>query len=344
MSATSSNDPIPFISLSWVKAATRCGFNIEPIFRRLGIEADLEHATIRQPQLVQLMDACVAQARQQHFPFVLGDTFAFDYLPDIETFLTTSPTLRESLRVFDWVRALINPMLRVHLEESGRQARLVLDIFSADPAQEPRHYFAEAVFATIIKFSRMMLGSKSIYHELWFKHSAPPYAAEYEKFFGVPVCFNRPKHALLFERALLDRPLEGAFPALHRQAEYLVERRITQMPRRDGAVAAVDRLLGEHPELLGRGIERVADALGMHPRTLQRRLREEGKTFAAVLAQARFRAASEMLKNGDDDIELISERLGFSDRRSFTRAFTRWAGTSPSVFRRKPAISQSSDR
>src|ERR671936_372287 len=91
--------PIPFITLpNWVKAAAHCGFNIEPIFRELGIQTDLIH----------LESATVARSKGRHFPFVLGETFAFDYLPDLETFVTTSPTLREATRVFDWVRELIN--------------------------------------------------------------------------------------------------------------------------------------------------------------------------------------------------------------------------------------------
>src|SRR3546814_17196527 len=71
----------------------------------------LEDATISRPLLEQVMTVCVARARDQHFPFVLGETFAFDYLPDIGTFLATSPTLRDAARVFDWVRALINPLI-----------------------------------------------------------------------------------------------------------------------------------------------------------------------------------------------------------------------------------------
>ena len=143
MSTPLHHEPIPFITLTnWVKAAAQCGFNIEPVFREVGIEMDLIHlesATVNAPLLQKVMEACVARNRDpaQHFPFVLGETFAFDYLPDIDTFLATSPTLRDGLRVFDWVRELINPMIQVHLDEVGDEAHLVLTGKAAGEIRRP---------------------------------------------------------------------------------------------------------------------------------------------------------------------------------------------------------------
>ena len=68
---------------------------------------------------------------------------------------------------------------------------------------------------------------------------------------------------------------------------------------------------------------------------MQRRLQDEDQRYAELQDRARFKLAARWLEDGRQDIETISERLGFSDRRSFTRAFTRWSGTSPSAFRGK---------
>lgn len=329
-------EPIPFITLpNWIKAAGQCGFNIEPIFRELGIETNLinlETATVSRPLMEKVMVACVAQSRQQHFPFVLGETFAFEYLPDLSTFLTTSPTLRDALKIFDWVRELINPMINVQLVEQPPLAFLVLAT-----GEDNNAYFTESLYATIIKFGRALLhrDEDEAFREMRFKHAAPPYADAYQQFFRTKVLFNQPHYAVVFDHELLDRPLEGTFPALHQQAEYLVEQRLQRMPRRTGLVAAVEELLGHHPELMQRGIEAVAEKLGIGHRTLQRRISETGESYADVLARVRYRMAMHDLRETKDDLETISERLGFSDRRSFTRAFTRWSGVSPSTFRHR---------
>ncbi len=332
------NAPIPFITLpNWVKAATVCGFNIEPIFARLGIQTDLTHledATITAPVLGQVMEACVEASRTQHFPFTLGETFAFDYLPDIGTFLATAPTLREAMRVFDWVRNLINPMIDFRLDESGGQA--ALELLSGDgPVSEQERYFVESIFASVVRFGRML--SSQLEHDarLQFRFAPPSYAHMYEPFFRIPVQFSQPRHAVEMPLARLDAVLDGGFVQLHRQAEQRIVQKLATLPRYTGLVAMIEEALASEPQLLGKGIDAVAKRVDIHARTLQRRLRDEGETFASILDRVRYRLAVRALQQDDCDLETISEQLGFSDRRSFTRAFTRWAGVSPSHFRER---------
>lgn len=332
--------PVPFITLpNWVKAAQACGFNIEPLFRQIGIETNLlqlESVTIDPPKLLFVMEACVAEARAQpperrrHFPFVLGETFAFDYLPEIQTFLTTSGSLRETLRVFEWLQELVNPRLRGRVEEQDDLGRLILDI-----GEVPRPYFIETAFAVVLKFVRSLLPAADV-RELAFRHPPPDYAEEYQRFFGCPVRFDAPQHAIVFPASLLDVPLAGAFPALNRQAEVRLSQRMAKAPRTAPAsiVTAIEQAFTDKPQLLRRSVEDLAVALNLSARTLQRRLGEEGHGYTELRARAQFAQASRWLEAGEPGLDEIAERLGFSDRRSFTRAFQRWSGLSPSAYRR----------
>ncbi len=85
---------------------------------------------------------------------------------------------------------------------------------------------------------------------------------------------------------------------------------------------------------LNEPIETIAGSLNMSTRTLQRRLTDEGVSFAGLKDQIRFDLAVSGLKSRSLSIEEISEELGFSDRHSFTRAFKRWSGVTPSAFRK----------
>jgi hypothetical protein len=132
---TALDDPIPFVTVTnWVRSAARCGFHIEPLLREAGM--DLQHlhpseARITLAAMLKLMEGCIEQTRlhapHMHFPQVLGETFAFEYLSDIETFITTSPTLRDAAPALQWLPQLINPFMALNLQEHGHQARLRVD-------------------------------------------------------------------------------------------------------------------------------------------------------------------------------------------------------------------------
>src|SRR3546814_13107248 len=76
--------------------------------------------------------------------------------------------------------------------------------------------------------------------------------------------------------------------------------------------------------------KRTAHMLGMTERTLLRRLKEEGTTFADVLRQLREELAFQYLQRGMCLSE-IAYLLGFSDNGTFSRAFKQWTGRRPST-------------
>jgi AraC-like DNA-binding protein len=81
-------------------------------------------------------------------------------------------------------------------------------------------------------------------------------------------------------------------------------------------------------------IQLVAGALGMSTRTLQRRLGDEGVTYAQVVAEARADTARRMLHESTRKIGEIARTIGYSNAAHFTRAFLRWTGRTPRDFRR----------
>jgi AraC-like DNA-binding protein len=113
--------------------------------------------------------------------------------------------------------------------------------------------------------------------------------------------------------------------------------------RADNQILAEFRASGDWPATvaktvraspsLNRKLANVAAALHVSPRTLQRRLGETGKDFAQVRDGALSDLASDLLSNTDQSVARISHSLGYADPPSFTVAFRRWTGVSPSAFR-----------
>ena len=92
--------------------------------------------------------------------------------------------------------------------------------------------------------------------------------------------------------------------------------------------------------LLSRGyptIERTARALDCSPRTLQRRLHEEGLTYGELVDRVRAEAARRLLNDPHLHLYEIASALGFADPSSFSRFFRRMIGVAPREYRQLPS-------
>lgn len=120
-------------------------------------------------------------------------------------------------------------------------------------------------------------------------------------------------------------------PYFRTYEEYLT---LARIPHCDGVSARVVNALHlrvGHTEL---SIERIASDLNMTKRTLQRRLQDQNTNFAQLRDDLRFHYAIKYLIDDQLSVDRVSRALDFSDRTSFTNAFKRWTGLSPSAFRK----------
>lgn len=338
-------DAVPFYSLpNWLSAAGHCGIDLGAILAEVGVDlATLEPETSRVSceAIVRALAICSVETHRRHkhlhFPFVLGSNFVFQYVPDIETYLATSGSLREAAPVFDWLRVLVNPHMQYQIVERGELAGVTVSWQSLPPALDGLvHDCIDMTMSATLKSARLMAGNDFSLRSVSLRRKRPLVGAQlYEEHFQAPVHFGQDEDAAWFDHPWLDAPLQNALPALHQRAAERVERQLADIAQaEDGLAALLERSLVDNPALLSQRMETVADHLRLHPRTLQRRLREAGQNYSDLQARVRFRLAAQWLKEGLLSVESIGEQLGFADRRSFTQAFVRWAKVSPSQFRK----------
>jgi AraC-like DNA-binding protein len=77
---------------------------------------------------------------------------------------------------------------------------------------------------------------------------------------------------------------------------------------------------------LALSLPEAAKRATMSPRTLKRRLAEQGTTFSELMDDARHQKALVLLLDPRLTIEAIAATLGYSDTANFSRAFKRWTG------------------
>ena len=82
-------------------------------------------------------------------------------------------------------------------------------------------------------------------------------------------------------------------------------------------------------------IERIANALGMHHRSLQTQLKNKQQSYRSLLLQTRQEIARHQLIYGRKTITELSLQLGYVDVAVFSRHFKTWTGLPPSQWQKQ---------
>jgi AraC-like DNA-binding protein len=234
-------------------------------------------------------------------------------------------------RLARYAELLQEELLEIRLESDGGRARLVAGFIGMPPGS--LRHAAEFVIATFLLRARRLIGRDFPPLEVELQHAAPASLGEHRRLFGPVVRFDRPVNAVAFDAALLDRPVVSAddrlCALLDRQAADILAR----LPRAEAFTERVRRAIYDLAAGGAVSSERVAARLGVTARTLQRRLRDEGETYQALLDSVRCEIAQHHLVERRVAISEIAFLLGFADVPAFHRAFRRWTGDTPAQAR-----------
>lgn len=324
---------------SLANAARRCDIDLNGVMQELRLEIDMTGDPRRRMSLScfdSLFGAVQKRQPRHHFPLVFGDSFNFDGLPELATFVTSASTPQEAMRVLDWSPKLLHPNLFFKTMSFEDEAVLQVDV--PDPAGQHADLpgFVEATMSAVLKFIRLLSPYDQLVRRVEFKHQPLAAMEEYRTLLKTEVLFEQPLNRLVVDSKALDLPLPGGIPSAHHKAQAVILNRLLPDVEEQTQEKQMRRLLKSRLSLLGEPLDVIADTLHVHPRTLQRRLKQEGWSYAQLLGDVRHQLACEMLKGSVMDIETIAANLGYSDRRSFTSAFLKWQGITPREYRNKP--------
>jgi AraC-like DNA-binding protein len=199
----------------------------------------------------------------------------------------------------------------------------------------PRRQDAELTLSATCSAIRSLLGDFWSPVEVHFEHARPPQdyrgiEADLLEIFRAPILFNQPANRLILDPKDLLKPAasrgEGMAPHLERHLQDLMR---TEDPTFDSCACQVSNIISKR---LGRAdleVHSIAQEIGLSPRTLQRRLAEEGTSLRDLVRRHRSHIVDRLLKDRKTKITVIAHDVGYSDATTFSRAFKSWSGETP---------------
>ena len=209
------------------------------------------------------------------------------------------------------------PELRVTVVRDGPTARLVIAEVKplARRAGDPCRVFAfEWLLRLLHALACWLAGRGLALDAVRFPYPRPAHAADYGLIYTEQSSFGGAMLEATFDAALLDLPVRRDDADL---AAFLegAPGRITMLYRRDRELARALRaiLAAALPRALG--LEEAARELHVSPRTLHRRLQEEGTSFRAIRDALRRDLATARLAKPGESVARVAAELGYRSLR-----------------------------
>lgn len=169
--------------------------------------------------------------------------------------------------------------------------------------------------------------------EIWLAHEACAAPSTYRRHFGAAVHFEQPTSGFHLDAADLGAATANPDPQIFELATFFIENKLPRLvqPTTTRVKALIARLLHSAGNCTS---EEIAARLGLHCRTMQRRLREEGNSFEMLRDEVRRETALRCLGQTDMPLSHVAEMLGYAEVSALSRSCNRWFARSPRKLRK----------
>jgi len=263
---------------------------------------------------------------EQNF-FFIGTEVPMGEYGTIDCLCSYCETMGEGTEQFARFFALVKSDVEIRIEKSAS------NVLIAFHHREKSDSFFELYTLGVIlsRYKERIPDFRPI--EVAFGCDAPEDYEELENYLGCPVQFGQPFAYLRLPRAFWNYPQQQVvdpdlLEALETHANHLLKQ-CSKRPISRRVQICLLRIV-QHGDF---SLKRVARELALSPRTLQRRLKEEGSVYQDLVVEVRNSLAKQYLSDSPFSFVEIAFLLGYSKLSAFHRAFKRWTGQTPGEYR-----------
>ncbi len=276
-----------------------------------------------------ILDA-LATTREPALGLLVGERL----LPNMHGLLghvaMNSSTIRQAMELVECSIRLHTSLISIRHEMDGSRFRIVFD--EPCPLDDIRRPVLEAVVLTVKgMFDYITMGACAI-DQIAFALTAPDYTALAEDICKCKVRYGASWTGFAMPAQMVDLPLKMSDPVILREASAIHRRVLEKTDQSKSLAMRVRRIMLEKGHQIP-SLTVMARLFHLTPRTLHRRLLEEGASYKTIAEGVRHCLAVEYLKTSSLSIQEIAYLLGYTDLANFRRAFKRWEKIAPSEYR-----------
>lgn len=325
------------ISIHFVNAALtgvkRLGMDVETLLAHVGIEAELLNhpkARISAEQYMRFVKMLWLVTQDEHVAFDdqprrLG-TFAM-----MCQLIVHSKTLGSALELCSQFYKLFGDDWTVTLERDKHESRLV---FNVPPEKDPDHFLTEGMMMIWHGLSSWLIDRRIPLERTHFSYARPTHAEEYDAlFFAAVTQFNMPRTEMTFASDYLDFPVRQNAESLEDFLKTAPANLLVKYKNSHSLTSRIRDILKTHIGEEMPTLNEVASQLYISPQTLRRRLATESKSYQGVKDALRRDVAIHLLLDPQYSLEDVAQHIGFSESSTFHRAFKKWTGVTPGLYR-----------
>lgn len=278
----------------------------------------------------RILANCVAATGCRHFGLMLGARTEPSYLGPAGRWLADAPDVRTALSGFEQLQSTNSHGAVFYLRRAAPDFILGYGVYDSTATAHEQAY--TLAMSSALNILRKLTDGVAQPSEVLFSFRRPKDIAPYVAHFGAPVRFDQYETGLVFTPAAMQTPISGAKTA---DFEFWRKRALEAAPPSDRPWTDNVRHVLRPLLLDNRAFApAAAEMLQIDVRTLGRRLEAEGTNFQRVSDEVRYAIARELLDVTDIRIGDIAVALSYATHGAFVVAFQRWAGNSPSRWRR----------
>jgi AraC-like DNA-binding protein len=309
------------------------GIDTGAILREAGIAAsdmDNPNHRISVSHMTQLWQLAVRDTGDPCFALGLADLAQADMFSGLGLAIMFSDTIGEAIQRICRYSAVASSAADLEAISGKNNTMEVIYHLHTPIAGEA----IEAFMACGARILKQISHDKFRPVEVHFCHDKSPHQQRFEEFFEAPVIFNAPVYKFVLDEQVVGLPCYQSNPELARSietwmSEYLANTELSPLAGKVRQLLLARIIDGE----VDQGV--IAEELAISKRALQRGLKQEGHSFRDLLEDTRRAAAEKFLLQPELSLTDICYILGFSDQSNFTKAFKRWTGQTPTLYRQE---------